>query len=174
MAHHLLNWAGIESRQFVAFAHWLRYEILVQSAETGSSAADPSEKDAEVDYAKVLIYIRGPLMNSQLAHFLTDGFPQPTTLPKDGSPIYEAFKENVAKLKTGASLDGEVFGMSELTSHLRHQCEVVFKEIAEAQKRNVSFGTTFQLGLERDVSVMDMKMLFEASLGRKGIWLLAG
>ena len=164
LAHHILHRSGVESRLFTAFSTWLRHEIDVQSYDPGSSSNDPAEKDIEIDYPKLLDYIKGPMMNSYLSKFLTSG--SPTT---DGSvvneecPTYEAFKKSLEKLECGRLTDGRSLGLGELTSFLAHRCRALFAQIAEAQKRNVLFGAPIQVLAGDAASITDMKMLIKVS-----------
>lgn len=165
LAHHILRCSGAELAQFTAFSHWLRHEIDVQATEAGSSANDPAEKDVEIDYPKLLGYIQGPLMNSPLRHFLPEGAPKnKDSLSGDEYPTYEWFKNALGKLDAGAPVDGKLPGLGDLTAYLEGRCEVVFKQIAEAQMRNVLFGGPVQLASNDDASVTDMKMLSEVSI----------
>lgn len=168
-AHSILKHAGTELRQFSAFSTWLRHEIDVQASDV-SSADDPAEKDNSIDHARVLEYIQGAMTKSKLADF----FPQQLEEDQrpligtrsEGTSIYEDFKNRMAKRDATPQLDKRLPCLRLLTRLLEEQCSVVFEQIAEAQKRNVLFGSPIKLGAELGGTPMDMRMMYEVSQAR--------
>lgn len=167
LAHNIVKYAGLELRQFVAFSSWLRHEIDIQAADPASSVEDPAEKERDIDYAKVLDYIQGPMMNSLVAKLVA--MPPPKVMSDthpDGSPIYARFKEDLKKITTGFAADQELLGLGTVNVYLEFHCDVVFQRIAESQKRNVLFGSPHRLVSKNSQSATAMRMLFEASIVR--------
>ena len=164
LAHHILHRSGVEARLFTSFSTWLRHEIDVQSYDPGSSSNDPAEKDIEIDYPKLLDYIKGPMMNSYLSKFLaSDSSTTEGSIVNGECPTYEVFKKSLAKLECGRLADERVLGLRELTSFLARRCRALFVQIAEAQKRNVLFGAPIQVLADDAASITDMKMLMKVS-----------
>lgn len=164
LAHNIVKYAGLEYRQFVAFSSWLRHEIDIQAAGPTSSADDPGEKERDIDYAKVLDYIQGPMVNSRIAKLVAMPPPQArSAAPPDGFPLYARFKEDLKKMTAGFPADGEHLGLGSVNIYLEYHCGAVFRRIAESQKRNVLFGSPHRLVSKDTQSATAMRMLFEAS-----------
>ncbi len=163
LAHGILDCAGTEFRQFMTFSGWLRREIETQAADP-TSATDPAERDTDFDYGKVLTYMQGPMMQSKLNRLLQDtpsNAEAAKSLSGDATSLHHSFKANLAKLKTGLPVEGGPISLWELTSLLERRCDIVFQQIAEAQKRNVVLGTPLALTSSEDGVIADMKMISE-------------
>ncbi len=172
MAHNLLRYAGAELEQFTAFSAWLRHEIDTQAADM-SSTEDPSEKDPIIDHVKVLGYIQGAMTKSKLAGIFPPRAPGAVlddSLGEDALSLYDGFTRDLERYKDGAQTDGKLPGLDVLSEHLERRCNVVFTQIAQAQRRNILFGAPIQLGLGVGERPLDMRMLFE--VGR--VWHQAG
>ena len=160
LGHEILNTSGIELRQFVAFLSWLRHEIDLQSFDPASSSEDPAEKDGDIDYAKVLGYIQGPMVNSKLDPVLRE---TSSGVEEDESPLYDSFKLNFSRSRSGGSFDSTLLNLGKLYSYLDRRCHDIFRQIAEAQKRNVLVGAMLLLTSSQDVTAVDMKMIQEVN-----------
>ena len=164
LGHEILNISGIELRQFVAFSSWLRHEIDLQSFDPASSSEDPAEKDGDIDYAKVLGYIQGPMVNSKLNQLLQETSPvvsSTTSFEEHESPLYDSFRLNFSRSRSRDTFNSTLLNLGKLYSYLERRCHDVFKQIAEAQKRNVLVGVMLPLTSSQDVTAVDMKMIQE-------------
>jgi len=165
VAHRILITAGTELRQFQAFSGWLRQEIDTQA--TDASPSEPTEKDISVDHASVLEYIQGPMMQSRLIDFdnleeQQEEQPLQWNLAAEGSALLEIYKHEHKNAIKGNSSDKRLPGLDALIRHLEIQCETVFDQMAETQRRNVRFGAPVSLGLGVPLC-MDMRTLVEVA-----------
>lgn len=150
LAHNILLSTGSELRQFLAFSTWLRCEIETQSADpTSVSAEEAAEKENHIDHAKVLEYIEGAMTKSRLLQFFDVQTPvevrSSCDLAADGTSLYEMYKQERQRSQQGQSPRSKLPGLKELSTHLGAKCELIFKRIAETQRRNVMFGTPVPL-----------------------------
>ena len=167
LAHSILKYAGTELRQFSSFSTWLRHEIDVQAADP-MSAEDPAEKDQTIEHANVLEYIQGPMRRSKLARIFLpsvagDQFPVIGSSPKTQA-FYDGFRMDMASYDNDIGAQVDIPSLCNLTELLERQCGVVFAQIAEAQKRNVLFGSPIKLGPYIGGKPVDMRMLYEVRL----------
>lgn len=168
LAHDILLSAGSELRQFLAFSTWLRCEIETQSTDpTSASAEEAAEKENRIDHAKVLEYIGGAMTQSRLLRFFDIRTPVDVRstwdLAADGTSLYDTYKREHQRSQQGQPPKLKLPGLQELSTHLAAQCELVFKRIAETQRRNVMFGTSVSLedhGADSP-KCKDMRMMVE-------------
>ncbi|KAI9831026.1 MAG: hypothetical protein M1819_005264 [Sarea resinae] len=163
LAHNIMAVAGMELRQFMAFSSWLRHEIDVQATDPASSSADEiAEKDAMIDYAKVLEYIQGALTKSKLGDFFNSWSSgnKDLGIPLGATTFYEDFRGNLQKHREG--VDQKSFPpLDILSSHLKKQCDVIFEQIAHTETKNVLFGKPTYIETIHKTSRLDMRMCFE-------------
>lgn len=161
LAHSTMIIAGTELSQFVAFSTWLKHEIDVQSTDTSMGLVeDPEDKDFGIDHATTLEYIQGPLRRSKLQDMFEknlDDKRQPWDLGSEGSTLYESFKKEHSIYVKGHQTEKRLPQLADLSAYLGKQCEAVFKQIAEAERRNVLFGLPIYLGQCFDPAVVDMR-----------------
>ena len=142
--------ADSELRQFSAFSAWIKQEIEAQGTRLSSMSDESPERDFMLDYAKILQYIQGALLESQLIELFAiqpETDTRPAWDPIDGDVlIYEPYKKDVKAYIQG-TLPGKKFpGLKGLIARLDEQCKVTFNKIAEAQQRKVRFGDPVSLG----------------------------
>ena len=161
VAHHLLRISAIEIQQFHAFAAWFHQEIGVQSSE--SDPSENMEKGPTIDYERTLAYIQGASRHSRLNDILkttnVDDHNSRLDLAADGSSLFEFYGQKTA----GAQKDSgwqQLPGLQSLRSQLESLCNALFAKVAEAQRRNVRFGSPIDLGVN-EFNHMDMKMVQE-------------
>ena len=165
LVHHVLIASGSELREFSAFSAWLKHEIEIQSIEPGSSAAqEASERDNNIDHASTLKYIRGAMTQSHLStllnvEFSTEG-KATWDLAAEGRSLYELYKRELRTHAPSNASHKQLPGLDALIKHLESQCNVVFRRIAETQKRNIRFGNPVKLGRTLLKSI-DVRMLAE-------------
>ena len=174
LAHNILISAGSELRQFSAFSAWLRQEIETQATDPLSLSADEAtEKDTMLDYASILDYIQGAMLQSRLIELLniqpeTDERPS-WDLATEGRSIYNAYKRDLKTFSKGSLPEKKPPGLATLVTRLESQCQIIFTRIAETQKRKVRFGDP--ICLEKDAGASkcyDMRMLVEVSCSETG------
>ncbi|KDB27950.1 hypothetical protein H109_00281 [Trichophyton interdigitale MR816] len=175
LAHKVVLHNSIELKEFHAFSHWMQHEIKLQSTDPTSSTIDELVEAAdEIDYGTTLGYVKGALTNSALQGFLQ--VPQPQTVPEtdpedrkrwdvdiqDDGTFYEEYKKVVSQHESQGSVEGLSIPMlGDLTARLSAQCDRVFKQIAETQRRGTLFRSTLKLNEDCDDTVLDMAMNFE-------------
>jgi anaphase-promoting complex subunit 4 len=167
LTNSLLNYVGMESRQFAAFSDWLQREIEIQAAELSTSGDELADKESAVDHMQVLDYIQGAMTKSMLAGFLQAGV-QEAVLPEwdlesDGITLYEMFNKELHKYTHNLHMDRKLPGISALADHLGRKCNIVFKQIAEAEKRNVLFGKPIPIRKVSGTRLIDMRVCYEVS-----------
>ncbi|EGE08303.1 anaphase-promoting complex component Cut20/Apc4 [Trichophyton equinum CBS 127.97] len=179
LAHKVVLHSSIELKEFHAFSHWMQHEIKLQSTDPTSSTIDELVEAAdEIDYGTTLGYVKGALTNSALQGFLQ--VPQPQTAPgtdpedrkrwdvdiQDDGTFYEEYKKAVSQHESQGSVEGLSIPMlGDLTARLSAQCDRVFKQIAETQRRGTLFRSTLKLDEDCDDAVLDMAMNFEMLTG---------
>ena len=164
-AHRILLATNTEFRLFQAFSDWLRYEIDTQVADPSSS--ENAEKDANIDHARTLEYIQGPMTQSQLYElFNLSGHKDASIqwdLAAEGRSLFELYKKEYKNTNSDGSTVKHLPGLEELIQHLDSQCEIVFSKIAETQRRSVRFGGQVAIGAGTP-ACMDMTILSEVGL----------
>ncbi|EGD91896.2 hypothetical protein H106_00379 [Trichophyton rubrum CBS 735.88] len=178
LGHKVVLHSSIELKEFHAFSHWMQHEIKLQSTDPTSSTMDELVEAAdEIDYGTTLGYVKGALTNSALQGFLQVPQPPPgapgadpedrkrwdVDIQDDGT-FYEEYKKLVSQHESQRSVEGLSIPMlGDLTARLSAQCDRVFKQIAETQRRGTLFRSALKLNEDCDAAVLDMAMNFEVS-----------
>jgi anaphase-promoting complex subunit 4 len=170
----VLNYAGIELNQFAAFSMWLRHEIDIQAAEnSGSTPDDVSDKEGLIEHARVIDYIQGAMTKSKLAEFFPpisiDDRRDQWNLRADGLSLFDIVKKELKKHSLSIQTDRRLLEIRSFYEHLARQCTAVFKQIAEAERRNVLFGRPIRLMKGNKSSIADMRVCFKASIPSIGL-----
>lgn len=168
LSHSILITAGIELRQFLAFSSWMRQEIEIQGMDpTSMTSEEGTEKDTMLDYAQILEYIEGPLLQSRLVElFGVQASPsnrEEWEMADVESLIYDSYKRDLNALQALAPSEKKLPGLDKLITRLEDQCKVVFDRIAETQKRKVRFGEPVLFGTGT-VKCAAMRMLVDVSV----------
>jgi anaphase-promoting complex subunit 4 len=155
--------------QFTAFSLWLRHEIDIQAAEnSGSSPDDGSDKDALIEHAKVIDYIQGAMTKSRLAEFFppisADDKRGQWDLRDEGLSLFDILKKELKKRSLDVHIDKRLPGIGSFCEHLVRQCDIVFRQIAEAERRNVLFGRPVCLAKGNKSGIADMRVCVKASI----------
>ncbi|EFR04173.1 hypothetical protein MGYG_07180 [Nannizzia gypsea CBS 118893] len=178
LAHKVVLHSSIELKEFHAFSSWMQYEIKLQSTDPTSSTMDELVEAAdEIDYGTTLGYVKGALTNSALQGFLQVP-PAPGAAPEDrkrwdvdvqdDGTFYEEYKKVVSQHESRRTVEGLSIPMlGDLTARLSAQCDRVFKQIAETQRRGTLFRPTLKLNEDCDYAVLDMAMNFEEYEGER-------
>ena len=149
VAHRILITTNSELSQFQAFSAWLRHEINTQAVDPSSS--ESIEKDVDIDYGRTLTYIQGAMTQSRLKDLFNlrnDGEVNlQWNLAAEGRSLFELYKKEYTDTADSDLHLKRLPGLDALVKHLDSQCEVVFNQIAEAQRRNVRFGSPESVGV---------------------------
>ncbi|EFE43746.1 hypothetical protein TRV_01494 [Trichophyton verrucosum HKI 0517] len=183
LAHKVVLHSSTELKEFHAFSHWMQHEIKLQSTDPTSSTIDELVEAAdEIDYGTTLGYVKGALTNSALQGFLQ--VPPPPGAPgapgadpedrkrwdvdiQDDGTFYEEYKKVVSQHESQRSAEGLSIPMlGDLTARLSAECDQVFKQIAETQRRGTLFRSALKLNEDCDATFLDMAMNFEVSVRR--------
>lgn len=148
-----------ESELFAAFSSWLRYEIDRLASDSSTSPSDDAvEKEASIDHSKVLLYLQTAMSSSPLETYLGDlpagELSQSAT---EGLPIFVTLTKEIQKQERGLKYNKSTLRLEGLCKTLTQQANAIFSQIAEAEKRNVLFGKSQEIGLTESKN-MDMKM----------------
>ena len=144
LAHTILVHASAELQQALAFSTWLRYELEAQTSGANSPGADASDKNAFLDYSKILDYIQGPLRNSPLFAMLDmpllSDDAHDWSIRDEEEMIYPRFKAEVREGKWGEKGERQKPGIHSLLARLEQSCKMIFTRMAQTQRRNVRAG----------------------------------
>lgn len=157
IASRILTYVIEELDLFAAFSVWLRREIDKLASEGSSNDTDESlEKENQMNYGKILLYLQTSLMNSRLAPFFQDSssadFEKNWKSMGDGIPVLELIDEQLRKHDDYQAFTKALLPVDSLCNCLTKQANALFQRVAEAEKRNVFFGQPVQLGsVQNDV-----------------------
>lgn len=181
-AHATAVAATEELGQFAAFSGWLRYHIDLFTAEPLSQTAqDIIDRADLLDVRRTLSYVRGPLVRSSLHCHLRpeegshddrddEGLELGKWAPagRDGS-FSKRYKRLLRRQNEGGSLvqeeaepasadkkKSELPALGDLTARLNTQCQHVFEQIAETQRRGILHRSPLCLDKDCDPDVTDM------------------
>lgn len=163
--------ADSELRQFSAFSAWIKQEIETQGTRLSTTSEESPERDLTLDYAKILQYIQGAMLQSQLIELFAI-HPETDTRPAwdpidEGVMIYESYKKDVKACVQGNLPEKRFPGLKGLITRLDGQCKVIFNRIAEAQKRKVRFGQPVSLGSGKLICA-DIRMVVKGDKEHRG------
>lgn len=173
LSHKILIHSGREVREFAAFSRWLRHEIDLQGADPLSATMDELiEKSDTIDYSQSLSYIQGAMTRSALEDYIQTppkhASPPPSSSRWDISQADSSFYDTYKRLlqlhdqeKVKATNKVTLPPFIDLTSRLGSQCEKVFAQIAETQRRGILHRSPLALDADCDSDAMDMTMDLE-------------
>lgn len=161
VAEHMLTAVVDEIDIFATFTEWFKnemYRVIIDKAPT----EEQLEKESNINHSKVLMYIQNSLVDSKLKPF----FGEVTEVEvkeqyeKIGTanPIFEPLSQALKRCKEGEWYANSLPNVNVLVRHLEEQAGAVFKQIAEAEKRKVIFGSAVEIpeGLKDGPLVMRM------------------
>ena len=151
-----------ELELFASFSSWLRYEIDRLASDASSSPNDDAvEKEASIDHSKVLLYLQTTITTSPLAIFFADSSEDNNdnwSHVEQGLPMFDLLDKQLQKQERGLPFMKSLPRVEFLCRFLTEQANTVFRQIAEAEKRNVLFGQAHKVGSAESSGPMDMKM----------------
>ncbi|PBP26569.1 anaphase-promoting complex component Cut20/Apc4 [Diplocarpon rosae] len=159
----ILNQVIDEIELFGSFSTWLRFEIDRLALDSSVSPnEDTAEKEASIDHGKVLLYLQTVMTSSPLSLYLNN---TPSEEEKEnwnhfkyGLPIFELLDAQISKREQGQPYIEALLSISLLFDFLEQQAQVIFNQIAEADKRNVLFGKAQLIGSVENGGPLDTRM----------------
>lgn len=138
--HKIMIYASDELDLFSAFSMWLGHEIERLSSTNSADSDKFADKEAAMDYSKILRYIEMSTKGNMVAPFLQQD------AQVGEVPCYELVAEQVQShdLEVPGSL-APMCRVSVLCKNIDHHAQQIFCQIAEAEQRNVSFGQYIEL-----------------------------
>ena len=160
VAHKILLAVMDELELFTAFSSWLRLEIDKLASSTLSE--ELSEKEATLDSGRVLQYIQRYLAASPLALYLGKigevDRTKDLAVVDDGPSLLDMLDKQLQKHDGGAPRMVAFPKVEFLVDYLSTRAGVVFKDIAEAERRSVHLGRMARLDITSPISNFDVYM----------------
>ena len=167
VSHEILLAVMDELDHFTSFSSWLRMEID-KLASSSAAAEELTEKEATMDNVKVLTYIQRYLMGSPLAVFLGDTtaeererdwkFAEESTV----SSLLELVDQQLKSQEHGEPYYKALPKVDQLVTHLTAKAAIVFKEIAEAEKRSVRFNEAVEISTGEKIWRYDIYLCYRS------------
>jgi len=160
----MLTYVISDLDHFALFSTWLRFEIdRLASSDSAHPSDEVAEKESSLNHSKVLQYIHTSLLAPKLAAFFAD-------IPDDEAkrqwddigptnPVFDILSAQLQKHADGAPFLSALPSLKLLTGHLEQQASAVFRQIAEAEKRNVLFGSAVEVAAGGTDGPLAMKMV---------------
>ncbi|KAK0711407.1 anaphase-promoting complex, cyclosome, subunit 4-domain-containing protein [Lasiosphaeris hirsuta] len=166
VAHKVLLCVMDELDHFTAFSVWLRMEIDKQASSTINE--DLTEKEANMDNAKVLAYIQRYLVSSPLALYFDEvtkeDYAKDQELTEAGPSLLELLDKQLKRQEAGQPFMRALPHIDFLVNYLTNRANTVFQDIAEAEKRSVRFGQAVEVSIGQKIWKQDLHM---CSVGKK-------
>lgn len=161
VGHKILSNVMDELEHFSAFSTWLRFQID-RLASSSIEQDELTEKEATMDTSKVLTYIERYLISSPLDIFFDqvskEDWQADLDHIEDGVSLLPILDTQLAKQESGQASRRALQHVEFLVSYVTTSSNRMFKDIAEAKKRSVRFGTPVKLSIGHPISLMDIQM----------------
>lgn len=161
VSHKILLLVMDELDLFTVFSSWLRLQI--DKLASPSQSEELSEKEATMDYSKVLAYIEDHLQASPLGLFLDKVAPEDWSRDweyiEDGVSLLEMLDKQLQKYEEGSPHMKAFPRLDFLVDYLATRASTVFEGIAETQKRCVRFGQGTRLDIGSPISKADIRVV---------------
>lgn len=145
---------------FGKFSIWLRLEIDRLASSTMSD--ELLERQANVDFPKVLKYIKGHLTTSPMSIFFDDVGEDDRAIGRtkadDAASIRELLETQVKRQRAGQSFMKALPQLDFLVDYMTSRSESMLKSIAETQRRRVRFAPATRLEIDGRVTRYDVRM----------------
>jgi anaphase-promoting complex subunit 4 len=145
---------------FAKFSSWLRLEIDRLASSTMSD--ELLERQANVDFPKVLKYIKGHLTTSPMGIFFDDvereDFNDSWDKVDDGASLREMLEKQIKRYQTGQPYMKALPRLELLVDYMTSRSGFVLQAIAETQRRRVRFAPATQLEIDGEISIYDVRM----------------
>ncbi|KAK1971203.1 anaphase-promoting complex component Cut20/Apc4 [Colletotrichum sublineola] len=161
VGHKILLNAMEELDLFNAFSTWMRFQID-RLAAPSSASEELTEKEATMENSKVLVYVQRYLMESPMAVFLDEVSKEDYSTnwerAESGASMLDELDTQLSRCEEGQAYLKAFPNVSFLVDYLTTRANVIFKDIAEAQKRSVRFGQPTKIALSRKIARFDSIM----------------
>ncbi|KAJ4421258.1 hypothetical protein N0V85_000243 [Neurospora sp. IMI 360204] len=163
-----------ELDHFTSFSSWLRMEID-KLASSSAAAEELTEKEATMDNVKVLTYIQRYLMGSPLAVYLGDVTAEEREKDwkiaeeSDGTSLLELVDQQLKSQERGKPYLKALPKIDQLVNHLTGKSAIVFKEIAEAEKRSVRFNQAVEISTGEKIWRHDIHLCSRSKTTESGV-----
>ncbi|RKU42863.1 hypothetical protein DL546_003712 [Coniochaeta pulveracea] len=145
---------------FSKFSIWLRLEIDRLASSTMSD--ELLERQANVDFPKVLKYIKGHLITSPMSIFFDDvgedDRASGRTRADDAGSIRELLETQVKRQQADQSYLKALPQLGFLVDYMTSRSDSMLKSIAETQRRRVRFAPATRLEIDGQISRHDVRM----------------
>lgn len=164
VATKILEHATGELEMFNAFSAWLRFEIDRLASEDSSINDEESlHKESTLDYSKTLQYIQTCLTSSPLAYYLAkitdDENDTADTGVEHGVSIFETLTKQIHRKDKDQQYLKRLPQQGFLIHKLSQQADLLFKQIADSEKRNILIRDCHRIGYRDGMTCLDMKMV---------------
>jgi anaphase-promoting complex subunit 4 len=160
VAHNILLCVMDELEYFATFSVWLRLQIDQLASSTPSD--ELTEKEANMDNAKVLTYIQRYLVSSPLSLYFGDvtreDYARDEKLTEDGASLLEMLDKQLKRHEAGQPYMKALPHVDFLVNYLTSRANAVFREIAEAEKRGVRFGQPADISIGEKIWKQDLHL----------------
>ncbi|KAK1781007.1 anaphase-promoting complex, cyclosome, subunit 4-domain-containing protein [Copromyces sp. CBS 386.78] len=163
-----------ELDHFTCFSSWLRMEID-KLASSSAAAEELTEKEATMDNVKVLTYIQRYLMGSPLGVYLGDIAAEErekdwkVAEENSGISMLELVDQQLKNQEHGKPYLKALPKIDQLVNHLTGKSAIVFKEIAEAEKRSVRFNQAVEISTREKIWRHDVHLCSRSKATESGI-----
>ncbi|EPQ67390.1 Bgt-309 [Blumeria graminis f. sp. tritici] len=154
-----------EIELFSSFSTWLRSEIERLASDKSHITDESSEKEASINYCKVLLYLQTMMTNSNLEVHFTK--PSPTEerdtvkISHSSQKFCESLNEHFQSTKKAFSLKNSILNIECVYEELSHQASAIFDQIADEEKRNVILNKGHSIGAPEANSPVDMQLVID-------------
>lgn len=160
VAHKIMLAAMDELELFTTFSTWLRLEIDKLASSTLSE--ELTEKEATIDNSRVLQYIQRYLAVSPMAIYLgkvdKEARQRDMAVVDDGVSLLDMLDRQLRRHDARAEHMTAFPNVDFLVDYLSTRAAVVFRDIAEAERRSVHFGKMTRLDIASPISRFDVHM----------------
>ncbi|KAH8686721.1 anaphase-promoting complex, cyclosome, subunit 4-domain-containing protein [Ilyonectria robusta] len=161
VGHKILISVMDELEHFTSFSTWLRFQID-RLASSSSAIEELTEKEATMDHGKVLTYIERYLTESPLKIFFDeiekDDYSADWAHIEDGPSLLDVLDKQLTNQENGQPSMKALPHVDFLVKYVTTWSNRIFKDIAEAKKRNVRFGKPIKLSVGNPITKMDTRM----------------
>ena len=160
VSYKMLRMVMKELALFAKFSSWLRLEIDKLASSTLTD--ELLERQANVDFSKVLKYIKDYLITSPMSIFFNDvekeDYTKDWEQAEDGASLREMLEKQIKRHQSGQPYMKALPQLEFLVNYLTSRSGIVLKAIAETQRRRVRFAPTTKLEMEGAITKYDVRM----------------
>jgi anaphase-promoting complex subunit 4 len=149
-----------ELEHFNVFSIWLRFQI--DQLASPNAGEELTEKEATMDYSKVLTYIERYLTQSPLDVFFDDiskeDYTEDLAHMEDGTSLLDLLDKQLKKRVEGQPSMRALPHVDFLVEYLTSRSNMIFRNVADTKKRSVRFGKPIRLSIGHAISQVDVRL----------------